>query len=69
MDQMILSAMAMVALRWWACVAFYPANWRRDSNRVHTIVSTGIPEPHGAPLPWAERAVALRDIPHRRVRP
>jgi hypothetical protein len=68
MDQMILCATAMVALRWWARVAFHPANWRRSSNRVYTIVNTGIAEPHGAPLPWAERSVVPRKIPHRRVR-
>jgi hypothetical protein len=68
MDQMILCATAMVALRWWASVAFHPANWRRSSNRVYTIVNTGIAEPHGTPLPWAERSVVPRKIPHRRVR-
>jgi hypothetical protein len=68
MDQMIVCAMAMVVLRWWASVAFHPANWSWGSNRVSTIVSTGIAEPHGTPLPCAERSVVLRKIPHRRVR-
>jgi hypothetical protein len=69
MDQMIVCAMAMVALCWWANVAFHSTNRRRGSSRVYTIVSTGIAEPHGAPLSWAKRAVAPRNIPHRRVRP
>jgi hypothetical protein len=31
--------------------------------------NTGVAEPHGAPLPWAERAADHRKIPNRRVRP
>jgi hypothetical protein len=30
MDQMILCAMAIVALRWWISVSFYPADWSSE---------------------------------------
>jgi hypothetical protein len=48
MDQMILCATTMAALRWWARVAFHPTDWRQGSNRVYTLVSTEIAEPHEA---------------------
>jgi hypothetical protein len=52
MEQMILSALVIVALCW----------------SVH-ILRTGIAEPYGAPLPWAERTTDHRKVPNRRVWP
>jgi hypothetical protein len=41
MDQMIVCVMAMVALRWWASVAFHPVQrisaWRQVSDGLYTI--------------------------------